>query len=115
MMAVYSVVRTTRVAAPPVAVHRATSAVAMVSVLWGIFVVKHKLAAHPAPHVVALQPDVVRRRTLSVVMEVVVPATAFVVKVEAVVTPIHLFVAPTVSPAGKQLQTAASGRGGSIR
>lgn len=114
MVVVYSVVRQEIVAVPAVAVHRATSAVAiMVSVLLETFVVKDKLVANPALHVVALRLDVVRPRTLSVVMELVVPPTTHVVLMEAVVAPIHHFVVPTVSSAGPLLQTArVSGRGG---
>lgn len=102
------------VAVRAVVVHRATSAAAMiVSVLGGTFVVKDKVVAHLAPHVVPLLLDVVRARTLNAVTEGVVPPTPHVVLLEAVVTPIHRFVAPMVSPAGKQLQTVRlSGRGG---
>ena len=101
------------VAVRAVAIHRVTSAVAtIVSVLPGTFVVKGKVVAHLARHVVAHLSDVVRARTLNAVMEVVVRPTALVVLLEAVVMPIHRFVAPMVSPAGQRLQTVRVSRRG---
>jgi hypothetical protein len=97
VVAVYSVVRQATVVAPAIAEHRARPAVAtMVSVVWGTFVVNPNYVVYPVPHVVALLLDVVRRRTLSVVMEVVVRRTKLVAPMENVVPLIPRFVAPTM-------------------
>jgi len=63
------------------------------------------VVVHLATHAVDMLPVVVRRRTLCVVTEVVVPNTSHVV-LRAVVTLGHLFVAPMGRPVGQHLQTA---------
>jgi hypothetical protein len=97
-MAVYSVVWEAIVAAQTLAVDRAKVAVASVCVMRGSIVVKTNYVAQiPPTHVVTLRglSDVVRRRTVSAVMDVVVPPATRVATMEHVVPPTALFVAPT--------------------